>query len=80
MNLIEIFRCFPDQQACIDHLESIRFKDGAYCPHCGSTENVKRSLKSTIIQCLNQRGYTRVRRSLRKAPCRRVMEIDRYVQ
>ena len=42
MNLIEIFRRFPDQKACIDHLESIRFKNGAYCPHCGSMENVKR--------------------------------------
>lgn len=42
MNLIELFRRFPDQQACIDHLESIRFKNGAYCPHCGSMDNVKR--------------------------------------
>lgn len=42
MNLIEIFRRFPDQQACIDHLEAIRFKNGPYCPHCGSVENVKR--------------------------------------
>ncbi len=42
MNLLEVTRRFPDQQACIDHLESIRFAKGAYCPHCGSTENVKR--------------------------------------
>lgn len=42
MNLIEIFRKFPDQQACIDHLETIRFRNGAYCPLCGSTENVRR--------------------------------------
>lgn len=31
MNLFETIRRFPDQQACIDHLESIRFKNGAYC-------------------------------------------------
>lgn len=42
MNLLAIFRRFPDQQACIDHLESIRFANGPYCPLCGSTENVKR--------------------------------------
>ena len=42
MNLIEIFRRFPDQQSCIDHLEAIRFANGAYCPLCGSVENVKR--------------------------------------
>ena len=42
MNLIELFRRFPDQQACIDHLEAVRFKSGAYCPLCGSMDNVKR--------------------------------------
>lgn len=49
MNLFETIRRFPDQQACIDHLEAIRFKNGAYCPLCGSTENVRRSnLKSRV--------------------------------
>ena len=49
MNLIEVIRRFPDQQACIDHLEAIRFKNGDYCPLCGSTENVRRSnLKSRV--------------------------------
>lgn len=42
MNLFEAITRFPDQQACIDHIESIRFKNGAYCPLCGSMENVKR--------------------------------------
>lgn len=49
MNLIEIFRRFPDQQACIDHLEGIRFKNGAYCPLCGSTENVKRKKENNLV-------------------------------
>ena len=51
MNLMEIFRRFPDQQACIDHLEAIRYKDGPYCPHCGSADEgkVRRSnLKSRV--------------------------------
>jgi len=38
MNLIDIFRRFPDQEACIEHLEKIRFRGGAYCPHCGSID------------------------------------------
>ncbi len=42
MNLYEVFERFPTQQACIDHLEGIRFAKGAYCPLCGSVENVKR--------------------------------------
>ena len=51
MNLFETIRRFPDQQACIDHLESIRYKDGPYCPHCGSADEskVRRSnLKSRV--------------------------------
>lgn len=28
---------FPDEQAAIDHFTAIRWKDGAFCPHCGST-------------------------------------------
>ena len=37
MNLIKIFKRFPDQEACIELLENIRFGDTPYCPHCGST-------------------------------------------
>ena len=37
MNLITIFRRFPDQQACIEHLEAIRWSDDPHCPKCGST-------------------------------------------
>jgi transposase-like protein len=36
-NLIEMTKAFPDDQACIDHLRSIRWADGAFCPYCGST-------------------------------------------
>lgn len=51
MNLFETIRRFPDQQACIDHLEAIRYNNGPYCPHCGSAEEskVRRSnLKSRV--------------------------------
>ena len=51
MNLFETIRRFPDQQACIDHLEAIRYKNGPYCPHCGSADEskVRRSnLKSRV--------------------------------
>ncbi|ASK87262.1 IS1595 family transposase [Sphingorhabdus sp. SMR4y] len=36
--LIEMMDAFPNEQAAIDHLQAIRWKDGAYCPHCGSTK------------------------------------------
>jgi transposase-like protein len=36
--LIEMMDAFPDEQSAIDHLRAIRWKDGAFCPHCGSTK------------------------------------------
>lgn len=29
---------FPDEQAAIDHFTAIRWKHGAFCPHCGSVK------------------------------------------
>lgn len=36
MNLIQIFHRYPDQEACIEHLEDIRWGDTPHCPHCGA--------------------------------------------
>ncbi len=38
MDIFETVNRFPTQQVCIDYLEAIRFKNGAYCPHCGSMD------------------------------------------
>ncbi len=46
MNIIEIMERFPTQESCIEFLEDIRFKDGAYCPHCGSTHVAKKHEKN----------------------------------
>jgi transposase-like protein len=35
-SLYDFFEAFPDEQSAIDHLRAIRWKDGAFCPHCGS--------------------------------------------
>lgn len=35
-SLHEMVKAFPDEQSAIDHLRSIRWRDGAFCPHCGS--------------------------------------------
>jgi transposase-like protein len=37
-SLYDLFEAFPDEQSCIDHLRSIRWANGAFCPHCGSTK------------------------------------------
>ncbi len=36
MNLITIYSLYPDQEACIEHLEAVRWRGEANCPHCGS--------------------------------------------
>jgi hypothetical protein len=36
-SLFSLFEAFPDEQSCIDHLRSIRWRDGEFCPHCGGT-------------------------------------------
>ncbi len=36
MNIFTIFQRFPDQEACIAHLEAVRWGDEPCCPHCGS--------------------------------------------
>lgn len=37
-SLFDMMEAFPDEQSCVDHLRSIRWKNGAHCPHCGSTK------------------------------------------
>lgn len=36
-SLLQMMDAFPDEQSCIDHFTAIRWKGGAYCPHCGCT-------------------------------------------
>jgi transposase-like protein len=36
-SLYDLFEAFPDEQSCLDHLRSIRWRDGEFCPHCGGT-------------------------------------------
>lgn len=36
-SLFDMMEAFPDDQSAIDHLTAIRWKDGAFCPYCGST-------------------------------------------
>jgi transposase-like protein len=35
-SLFDLMDAFPDEQTCLDHLRSIRWPDGEFCPHCGS--------------------------------------------
>jgi hypothetical protein len=37
-SLYSLFEAFPDEQSCIDHLRSIRWRDGEFCPYCGGNK------------------------------------------
>jgi transposase-like protein len=37
-SLLELMQVFGDEQACIDHLRAIRWKNGAFCPYCGAVK------------------------------------------
>ena len=48
MDLIEVFEKFPTQQACITHLENIRWPETPTCPHCHS-EHVARKAENQRV-------------------------------
>lgn len=55
MNLFKIFTRYPDQEACIEHLERVRWGDDPHCPYCGST-TVSRKQERHRIGRWNCRG------------------------
>lgn len=40
MTLLEFTRKFATPEACIKHLEKVRWAEGAYCPHCGGSDKI----------------------------------------
>ena len=44
LSLVEIIRMFPDDDAAAEWFAKARWPDGAWCPHCGST-NVQSGAK-----------------------------------
>ena len=48
MNLITVFQKFPDQQACIDYLEQIRWPVIAFCSFCGSERVGRKNEKDRL--------------------------------
>ena len=43
MNLLTIFQRYPDQEACLAHLEKVRWGDQPFCPHCGSLKVARKA-------------------------------------
>ncbi len=52
MNLIQIYKQFPDQESCIKHLEQVRWNGKPICPYCKS-ENSTPMPKESRHHCNN---------------------------
>ena len=52
MNIIEIYKLFPNQDKCIEYLEKIRWNSIPKCPYCKST-NSSKVLKGHRHHCNN---------------------------
>ena len=40
ISVVQLFRMFPDEDACYAWLEEARWQDTPICPHCGGIENI----------------------------------------
>jgi transposase-like protein len=41
MNITAIFKQFPTQESCIEHLEKVRWSNGPVCPYCFSDKSAR---------------------------------------
>lgn len=60
LSLLEFTRRFGTVEACLEHLESIRWRDGAYCPHCASTEKIYHYADGRRHRCAECRRVFRI--------------------
>ncbi len=62
LSVIELFKIFPDDQAARTWFERARWKDGRFCPLCGST-NTKHNLteKPLPYHCRSCRQFFSVK-------------------
>ncbi len=62
ITFVELFRMFPDDEAAQTWVEGIRWPDGPYCPHCGST-SVQHPVKHKTMthRCRDCRKWFSVR-------------------
>jgi len=51
MNLSDIQTHFHTNAQCREYLESVRWNDGIYCAHCGSTSSITKRKDSHIYHC-----------------------------
>ena len=48
MDLVSVFTQYPDQQACMDHLEAVRWQGQPVCPLCGSLDVARKRERQLV--------------------------------
>lgn len=61
-SLMKLLKAFPDEEACIKHLEKLRWPAGIVCPVCGSTRKIYEVQRSHIYKCADCRSQFSVRK------------------
>lgn len=51
MNIIHIFRQFPTQESCVEHLEKARWGDTPKCPYCQSERTTRNAGRHYCYNC-----------------------------
>ena len=50
-SLLEVLETFPDETACVQHLEQLRWPSGIICPLCGESGKIHRYKTRLIYKC-----------------------------
>ena len=62
-SLVDLLEAFPDEEACIKHLERIRWPDGEIvCGHCGSSRKIHRVTRGHLYKCADCKKQFSVRK------------------
>jgi len=61
-SLLEVLESFPDEAACVKHLESLRWPSGIICPFCGESGKIHRYKTRLIYKCGDCRKQFSVRK------------------
>ena len=51
LTLVEFMQHFATSEACLKYLEKIRWKNGEYCPHCGTMDKIYHLKDGIVHEC-----------------------------
>ena len=60
MTLADHAKTFATVEACLKHLEAVRWDNGPFCPHCGSTRKIHHFIDGRRHKCADCRRIFRI--------------------